>query len=92
MSLRLNIDDKYKTSIKLRETDAINTLRLIRSAIKDKDIQNRIGGDSKEINDQQILSLLQSLIKQRKDSIESFKMLNEILPKISLTLSILEFA
>ena len=73
MNLRKQIEEKYKASVKSKNTIAISTLRLIKSAIKDKDIENRIGENKGEIEDQQILSLLQYLIKQRKDSIESFK-------------------
>ena len=73
MSLRVIIEDKYKNAIKLRNTNEINTLRLIKSAIKDKDIASRIRDKNEGIGDDEILSLLQSLIKQRKDSIESFK-------------------
>ena len=73
MSLRVKIEDKYKDAIKLRNTREINTLRLIKSAIKDRDIASRIRDKKDGIKDDEILSLLQSLIKQRKDSIESFK-------------------
>ncbi|PPR47217.1 MAG: hypothetical protein CFH19_00650 [Alphaproteobacteria bacterium MarineAlpha5_Bin9] len=73
MDLRKKIDEKYKIAIKSRQIDEANTLKLIRSAIKDKDIENRSGDNSKLIDNNKILSLLQNLIKQRKDSIESFK-------------------
>ena len=73
MSLRVNIEEKYKNAIKAKKTNEINTLRLIKSAIKDKDIASRSGGKNNSIGDPEILSLLQSLIKQRKDSIDSFK-------------------
>ena len=73
MDLRAKIDESYKNSIKSKNSLETDTLRLIRSAIKDKDIENRGLGKPAEINEQQILSLLQTLIKQRKDSIESFK-------------------
>ena len=53
--------------------EEVNTLRLIKSSIKDKEIENRASKSTNEINDQQILILLQNLIKQRNDSIESFK-------------------
>ena len=76
MSLRSQIEEKYITSIKLKKTDEINTLRLIKSAIKNKDIENRTGNNKDEINDQKIIVLLQHLIKQRRDSIESFKLAN----------------
>ena len=74
MSLRQTIEEKYINAIKAKNTDKVNTFRLIKSAIKDKDIASRKGDDFTGISDVEILSLLQSLIKQRKDSIESFKM------------------
>ena len=73
MNLRNLIEEKYKDSIKSKQSDTTNTLRLIKSAIKDKDIENRSKTQEDEIDDQKIMSLLQNLIKQRKDSIESFK-------------------
>ena len=73
MSLRVSIEESYKEAIKSKKLEKANTLRLIKSAIKDKDIENRTSESSKQINDHQILALLQNLIKQRKDSIESFK-------------------
>ena len=73
MSLRDVIESKYKNAVKAKKQDEINTLRLVKSAIKDKDILARSGGDKNNIEDSSILSLLQALIKQRKDSIESFK-------------------
>ncbi|MBT5213863.1 MAG: GatB/YqeY domain-containing protein [Pelagibacteraceae bacterium] len=76
MSLRNTIDDDYKQSIKDRDQQKTNTLRLIKSAIKDKDISSRSGSNKEVINDNEILSLLISLIKQRKDSIEQFQIAN----------------
>ena len=73
MNLRVSIEESYKEAIKSKKLEKANTLRLIKSAIKDKDIENRTSESSKQINDHQILALLQNLIKQRKDSIESFK-------------------
>jgi len=73
MSLRVIIEDKYKNAVKSKNANQVNTLRLIKSAIKDKDIASRSVDKKEGINDEQILSLLQSLIKQRKDSIDSFK-------------------
>ena len=76
MSLRNNIDDDYKKAIKNKEQDKINALRLIRSAIKDKDISMRSSENKEGISDPEILILLISLIKQRNDSIEQFKKAN----------------
>jgi len=73
MSLRNTIDEDYKKSIKNKDQNKINTLRLIRSAIKDKDISSRSSENKEGIGDPEILTLLISLIKQRKDSIEQFQ-------------------
>ena len=73
MSLRNKIDEDYKQSIKNKDKKKIDTLRLIRSAIKDKDISSRTSENKEGINDSEILSLLLNLIKQRNDSIEQFQ-------------------
>jgi uncharacterized protein YqeY len=76
MNLRNKIEEDYKQSIKDKNQDKINTLRLIKSAIKDKDISSRSSTNKEGINDTEILTLLISLIKQRKDSIEQFQKAN----------------
>ncbi len=73
MSLRNKIDEDYKQSIKNKDQGKIDTLRLIRSAIKDKDISSRTSENKDGIKDPDIMSLLINLIKQRKDSIEQFQ-------------------
>ena len=74
MSLKNKIESDYNNSIKEKDSNSINTLRLIKSAIKDKEIFLR--GKQDSLNDSDILSLLQSLVKQRKDSIEAFEKAN----------------
>lgn len=74
MSLRLLIEEKYINAIKAKNSDETNTLRLIKSAIKDKDISSRSSENTEGIGESDILSLLQNLIKQRKDSIDSFRL------------------
>ena len=76
MSLRDLIEEDYKLSIKKKNPDKTNTLRLIKSAIKDKDISSRSESTKEVISDNEILSLMLSLIKQRKDSIEQFQKAN----------------
>ena len=73
MNLRDKIEEDYKLSIKSKNQEKINTLRLIKSAIKDKDISSRTSENKEGINDSEILSLLLNLIKQRNDSIEQFQ-------------------
>ena len=74
MELINKIEEKYKNSIKEKDSNSINTLRLVKSAIKDKQISIR--GKQDDLTDGDILSLMQNLIKQRKDSIEAFKKAN----------------
>jgi len=74
MSLRTTIENEYKSAIKARKSEKVNTLRLIKSAIKDKDIASRSGDNKEGIGESEILLLLQFLIKQRNDSIDSFKL------------------
>ena len=76
MNLRNIIENDYKESIKDKNQDKTNTLRLIKSAIKDKDISARSASNKEGISDSEILSLLLTLIKQRKDSIEQFQKAN----------------
>ncbi len=90
MSLINKIDEKYKTSIKEKDSNSINTLRLIKSAIKDKQISLR--GKQEDFTDSDIISLLQSLIKQRKDSIEAFGKANrdDLIKKEQSEINIIE--
>jgi len=74
MSLVDKINEKYKVSIKEKDNNTINTLRLIKSSIKDKEIALR--SKQEKLQDKDILSLLQNMIKQRKDSIEAFTKAN----------------
>ena len=59
--------------MKAKQDRAVSTLRLILAALKDRDIANRTeGADDDGIGEDQILQLLQSMIKQRRDSIEAY--------------------
>ena len=90
MNLIDKIDEKYKFSIKEKDSISINTLRLIKSAIKDKQISFR--GKKDNLTDGDVLSLLQSLIKQRKDSIEAFNKANrqDLIDKEQTEIDIIE--
>ena len=65
--------DEIKTALiaAMKEHNEAKTsaLRLINAAIKDKDIEARTKGITDGIDDNAIMSVLQSMIKQRKDSI-----------------------
>ena len=71
--LRQQLNDALKEAMKAQQSRAVSTLRLILAALKDRDIANRTeDADDGGISDDQILQLLQSMIKQRRDSIEAY--------------------
>jgi len=90
MNLINKIDEKYKTSIKEKDSNSINTLRLVRSAIKDKQISIR--GKQGNLSDGDVLSLLQNMVKQRKDSIEAFEKANrqDLIDKEKAEINVIE--
>lgn len=71
--IREQIKAKLIESMKAKDEQAIGTLRLINAAIKDKDIEARPKGNPNGIDDSAVMSLLQSMIKQRKESIEMYR-------------------
>ena len=72
MSLQNQIEEKLNQSLKNKDKTLYPTLRLIVSAIKDAVIANR-GKDSKELTNQDIMSLLKKMVKQRNESCEVYK-------------------
>ena len=67
--LRVRIGDALKTAMKAKEKHTVGTVRLIMAALKDRDIAARSKGDNDGIGEDEILSMLQSMIKQRRESI-----------------------
>ena len=66
---RARIGDALKTAMKAKEKHTVSTVRLIMAALKDRDIAARSKGDNDGIGEDEILSMLQSMIKQRRESI-----------------------
>jgi uncharacterized protein YqeY len=65
ISERINQD--ITTAMKAREEHRLTTLRMVKSALKNKEIDKRA-----PLDDQEAMAVLNTLIKQRKDSIEQF--------------------
>lgn len=70
--IREQIKKRLVEAMKAKDEKATGTLRLINAYIKDKDIEARPKGILDGIDDGAILSLLQSMIKQRKESIDMY--------------------
>lgn len=73
MTKREEINDALKTAMKAREQAVVNTARLILAKIKDRDIEARGDGNTSGIDDSGVLSVLQGMVKQRRDSIEMYR-------------------
>src|SRR5262245_12803928 len=69
--LRESINNAVKEAMKAREERRVQTLRMVNAAIKNADIEAR--GQGKEpLNEHDLLSLFQKLIKQRQESAELY--------------------
>ena len=67
MSLVEKIHEDMVSAMKQRSVDRLSTLRMVKSALKNKEIDQR-----SPVTDAQALQVLTTLIKQRRDSIEQF--------------------
>jgi len=67
MSIAEKITSDMTAAMKARDEHRLGTLRMVKSAIKNKEIDKRAA-----LTDQETLAVLSTLIKQRKDSIEQF--------------------
>jgi len=66
--LRENINTAVKEAMKAKEERKLSTLRMVNSAIKNADIEAR-GQGKPQLSDEDILGLLQKMIKQRQESV-----------------------
>ena len=71
-SLREKIKLTLDQNLKSRDEIATSTVRLVLAAIKDHDIQYRTKKKGDSISDEEILNLLQNMIKQRKESVKIY--------------------
>jgi uncharacterized protein YqeY len=70
--LRDDINNALKDAMKARDERRVSTLRLVNSALKNADIEAR-GQGKGPLGDDELLGLLQKMIKQRAESIELFE-------------------
>jgi hypothetical protein len=71
--LRNRFSEELKESLKARDQRATSTLRMILAALKDRDIAARGRGNRDGIGEDEVLQMLQSMVKQRRESIEAYK-------------------
>jgi uncharacterized protein YqeY len=70
--LRQTLKTALSDSMRAKDKNAVATLRLILAALKDREIAARSKSDATEIGDGEIESMLQTMVKQRRESIEMY--------------------
>ena len=68
MSLKARIQDDVKNAMRAHERERLAALRLVTAAIKQKEVDERI-----ELDDEQVLAVLDKMVKQRRESIEQYE-------------------
>lgn len=71
--LRQQLNDALKTAMLAKDSRVVSTVRLILAALKDRDIAARPRGVSDGIGEDEILQMLSSMIKQRRESISLYE-------------------
>jgi uncharacterized protein YqeY len=69
--LRDDINTAVKEAMKAKDERKLSTLRMVNSALKNADIEAR-GQGKPPLSDEDILGLLQKMIKQRQESVELY--------------------
>ena len=72
MSLQTKIEAKLSEALKAQDKKTYSTLRLVVAAVKDTMIAKKIK-DKKSLPDNDLISLLKKMVKQRNDSCEAYK-------------------
>lgn len=68
MSLKIQIQDDMKSAMRAKEAEKLSTIRMLLAAIKQKEIDEQI-----QLEDTHILSIVNKMIKQRRDAADQFK-------------------
>lgn len=71
--MRDTLAKALKEALKAKDDVALSTVRLITAALKDRDIAARSAGNPDGISDEDILGMLQTMIKQRNDSAKMYR-------------------
>lgn len=69
MSLKLKITEDMKSAMRAKETARLGAVRLLLSAMKQREVDERI-----ELTDADIISIIEKMLKQRRDSIAAYEL------------------
>ena len=87
MTLKEQITEDMKTAMRAKDAERLGTIRLLLSAVKQKEVDERV-----VVDDIMVVAIVDKLIKQRKDSITAFTQANrmDLADKESAELPVLE--
>jgi hypothetical protein len=68
MSLKIRITEDMKTAMRAKEAPRLAAIRLLLSAMKQKEVDERV-----ELTDADIITIIDKMTKQRRDSIDQFE-------------------
>ncbi len=71
MSLKQQITEDMKTALRAKDTARLGAIRLLLAAIKQREVDERI-----ELSDTDVITIIDKMIKQRRDSISQFEAAN----------------
>jgi len=71
MSLKQQITEDMKTAMKAKDVSRLSAIRMLLAAIKQREVDERI-----ELDDAQILTVIEKMLKQRRDSLSQYEAAN----------------
>ena len=73
MSLKNQITEDMKTAMRAKDSARLGAIRLLLSAIKQREVDERI-----ELTDADVIAVIEKMLKQRRDSITAFESANRV--------------
>lgn len=71
MTLKAQISEDMKSAMRAKETERLGTIRLLQAAIKQREVDERV-----ELTDADVISVIEKMLKQRRDSIAAYEKAN----------------
>lgn len=71
MTLKAQISEDMKSAMRAKESTRLGTIRLLQAAIKQREVDERI-----ELTDADVISAIEKMLKQRRDSIAAYESAN----------------
>lgn len=86
-SLKTRITENMKTALKAQDKARLGAIRLVLAAVKQKEIDGRVA-----LSDAEIVSVLESMVKQRKEAIDQYKIAKrkDLVDKETFELSVIQ--